>query len=88
MIKTYWIRVGEGRRDCSEQCNHGDAVVELHVDDRNAGFFPEMVVSCGNVLDVLPDWILYHTEVISQDTYMFAMQHSRSIKFEAGALIV
>jgi hypothetical protein len=26
-VKSYWVRIGKGRRDCSEQCNNCDAVV-------------------------------------------------------------
>ena len=88
IIKTYWVRAGNGRRNCSDQCSHGDAVIELHVDDGIAEFDSEMVVSCDNVLDVLSDWIIFHTEAISQDTHMFTVQHSHSMKLETGALIV
>lgn len=45
MIKAYWIWVGEDRRDCSEECDHGHAVVELHVDDAIAEFCGERMVS-------------------------------------------
>ena len=45
IITTYWVRIGNSRRNCSEQCNNGDAVVELHVEDEIDGFCSELVVS-------------------------------------------
>ena len=43
--QNYWVRIGNGRRNCGEQCNNGDAVVELHVEDEIDGFCSELVVS-------------------------------------------
>jgi hypothetical protein len=55
IIRSYWVGVGERRRDYSEQCNHGDTVVELHVDDRVVVFHLGVTLSGGNVPNVLSD---------------------------------
>lgn len=45
-------------------------------------------MSCGNVPNVLSDQIVYHTEVIPQDTYIFALLHSHLANFDVCALTV